>query len=348
MRPTAEAQLQFLQQIQRLFEDGNFTATYKFALLMALAELAVEHGSDDTSELPLKMTQIAEKFAEFYWPQTAPYVSALPGTIPSLLAQNQGAQAAVVAALCSLRDKGVSTLIQAQRLDDWAATIAYIATIVRQMPVKFLQNVGGVSIPFLYDYPPPRGGLVLKQGVAFMLRTFHPLIQQLARAGWVRHVRENRLNASAIGQTDELETFMFGAQRKAITEAGKVLAQMQDHKCFYCGGRIQSEGDVDHFIPWSKYPRNLAQNFVLAHAECNRSKSDMLAAATHLEHWLRRNDSVGADLAGQLEKIGFVGDDGCSLKVAQWAYGLGVASGSYGWIRSGVTESLGEQCLRLF
>jgi hypothetical protein len=29
MKPSAEQQLQFLQQLQRLFEDGDFVATYK-------------------------------------------------------------------------------------------------------------------------------------------------------------------------------------------------------------------------------------------------------------------------------------------------------------------------------
>ena len=42
--PSAEAQLSFLNQIQRLFDEGEFVATYKFALLTALTELSVERG----------------------------------------------------------------------------------------------------------------------------------------------------------------------------------------------------------------------------------------------------------------------------------------------------------------
>ena len=45
--PSPEAQLQFLSKLQRLFAEGDFTATYKFALLMALADLAIELGADD-------------------------------------------------------------------------------------------------------------------------------------------------------------------------------------------------------------------------------------------------------------------------------------------------------------
>ena len=51
--PSAEAQLAFLAKLQRLFSEGDFTATYKFALLIALADLAVELGADDGAELAL-------------------------------------------------------------------------------------------------------------------------------------------------------------------------------------------------------------------------------------------------------------------------------------------------------
>lgn len=51
MPPTAEAQIQFVVNVQRLLDEGLFTASYKFALLLALADLSVEHG--DESGAPL-------------------------------------------------------------------------------------------------------------------------------------------------------------------------------------------------------------------------------------------------------------------------------------------------------
>jgi len=102
MKPGAEQQIQFLQHLQQLFEDGDFVPTYKYALLMSLAELAVESGSGD-GELALPMFRIAEKFAGLYWPQTIPYASGVSGSSPAVLLQNQGRQAAVVNALASCR-----------------------------------------------------------------------------------------------------------------------------------------------------------------------------------------------------------------------------------------------------
>jgi 5-methylcytosine-specific restriction endonuclease McrA len=309
---------------------------------MSLAELAVEASAGD-GELELPMFRIAEKFAELYWPQTIPYVSEVSGASPAILLQNQGKQAAVINALAILRAQGAATIAQAMRSPDWAATIRQISAIVANMPVRYLQNMGGALTPFLYDYPNPRGKLVLKPGVAFMLRTFHPLIQQLTRSGWVKHVRENQRNASVIGQADELEGFMFGASRNALAAASNFLIKIQSGKCFYCGQPITKAGDVDHFIPWSKYPRDLAHNFVFAHAECNRRKSDMLAAERHLDHWLERNFRFGADIAGEM--TGFLADNNCSNRVARWAYEQGIAIEGRGWIEAKVTEPLQQNCV---
>lgn len=344
MKPSAEQQLQFLQHLQRLFEEGDFVATYKYALLMSLAELAVESDVDD-GELELPMLKIGEKFAELYWPQTVPYVSEVHGASPAILAQNQGKQAKVVNLLTTLRLQGAATISQAKLLRDWTPAVRHIARTVAEMPVQYLQNVGSTLVPFLYDYPNPRGKLVLKLGVAFMLRTFHPLIQELARSGWVRHVRENGRNASVIGQADELESFMFGSSRNALAAAGLVLNKIQSGKCFYCGKTITRTGDVDHFIPWSKYPRDLAHNFVLAHSECNRRKSDMLGAERHLDHWLERNRRYGSDIAEEMK--GFVADNACSNRVAWWAYEQGVTTAAHGWVEKRVTEPLTAHCVEI-
>ena len=40
--PTAEQQLKFLTNLQRLLAEGQFVATYKYALLLALADIAIE------------------------------------------------------------------------------------------------------------------------------------------------------------------------------------------------------------------------------------------------------------------------------------------------------------------
>ena len=51
--PTAEEQLRFLTNLQRLLAEGQFVATYKYALLLALADIAVESGDNSGDSLKL-------------------------------------------------------------------------------------------------------------------------------------------------------------------------------------------------------------------------------------------------------------------------------------------------------
>ena len=62
--PSPQDQIKFLTDIQRLIADGQFVASYKYALLLALADLAVEGG--DTADETLPTRRIAEKFIQYY------------------------------------------------------------------------------------------------------------------------------------------------------------------------------------------------------------------------------------------------------------------------------------------
>jgi hypothetical protein len=46
----------FLRKLQRLLEEGDFVATYKFALLQALADLSVEKDPEADGTLPSPST----------------------------------------------------------------------------------------------------------------------------------------------------------------------------------------------------------------------------------------------------------------------------------------------------
>jgi hypothetical protein len=73
--PTPEEQIDFLVNLQRLLDEGQFTASYKYALLLALADLSIENGDDSGAPLTMDTNDIAEKFIQYYWRQTLPYTS---------------------------------------------------------------------------------------------------------------------------------------------------------------------------------------------------------------------------------------------------------------------------------
>jgi hypothetical protein len=65
MAPSSDEQIQFMVNIQRLLDEGLFTASYKFALLLALADLSIEQGDDSGDPLDLTTYPIAEKFVQY-------------------------------------------------------------------------------------------------------------------------------------------------------------------------------------------------------------------------------------------------------------------------------------------
>jgi len=347
LMPSAEKQVAFLQNIQRLFEEGEFTATYKFALLMALTEISVERWSELQGDLRIPIIAIAEKFAEFYWPQTLEYSSGIQGSSAGILTQNLGRQAAVINILQEVRRKA-PTLTSARKLPEWPKVIARIARVVRDQPVRYLQNIASNYSPFLYDYPPPQGELILRADAAANLARYQGLIQQLARAAWIDHIRTNKRNEPILGRMDDLEAFMFGTSRSALEKIGAALADIDGARCFYCEKPLSKAKDVDHFIPWSKYPRDLGHNLVLSHPECNRSKSDTLAARPHLEKWVSRINSNGLAISLEMNGLGVQSDADCLLSVGKWAYLQGMETHSQGWLRPKKYESITSDYLRLF
>ena len=73
MTDTPIGELAFLRKLQRLLAEGDFVATYKFALLNALADLCLECEPAADGSLHVPVSAIAEKFIEYYWLQARPY-----------------------------------------------------------------------------------------------------------------------------------------------------------------------------------------------------------------------------------------------------------------------------------
>ena len=142
MRFTSDAeQLLFLTRFQKILDEGQFVATYKFALLVALIEIAVERGDDSGAALEIKLRSLAEKFVEMYWGHARQFC----GTV---LSQNNGANIAVITHIARLQQYAAG-LAQARRLPQWRPALTSIARIIKQMPLFRLPSLrGGQGIHF--------------------------------------------------------------------------------------------------------------------------------------------------------------------------------------------------------
>jgi len=329
--PTAEEQVAFLGKIERLLSEGQFVATYKYALLVAIADLAIKRGSDDGGELDLPIRAIAEEFIELYWRHGAPYGGAVADGGYNTLQQNTGRQAAILSIVGTLRQSHGS-LMRARQSPAWKTTVTEATRLVTEMPLWRLQRLRNEVLDFLYTESAVAGNIRLKSGVAANLRRFHNIIVRLAQSEWMHFIQALPGNSQLLGPTSDLGQFLFGADRSALLRMAAPLADVQDGQCLYCRRRVDS-GEIDHFIPWSRYPRDLAHNLVLAHKECNRHKSDLLAAESHLDRWLLRNRDHGSAISEAGRGANIIVDPSSTASVAGWAYAHGASLQAAAWLQ---------------
>lgn len=333
--PSADKQIEFLINIQRLLKEGAFVATYKYALLTALADLCVEKGDDTGSPLKLHISEIAEKFVVYYWRQTMPYIPPISGKETEsgkILQQNTGSQAEIVRLIARIREnhRDIQSLRRAAP-QEWKRLVNAVSATVIKQPLWKLQRVGSEYLEFLYSDAEKTNVIVLKSGVAFCFRKFYQMVTDIVRESWARYIR--RFNHTVLGTTTDLNGFLFGTDRVSLGDYIPILWDLQKGSCFYCGQNLRrSSTDVDHFIPWALYPFDLGHNFVLAHERpCNIKKADMLAADDHLKKWAERNARLSDELRLRFDSAHVVHNLGVSTRIAQWAYQQTFATKGLTW-----------------
>lgn len=327
MEPGYKFQVQFLQNLQNTLKDGVFTSTYKFALLQSIADCCVELGTNDNTELKISVDDLAAKFIDLYWSQSAQFPNK---SNPGVLNQNRGSQAAIINRILEARLIEVR-LSKFKSNSQYRQLLSKVRRVVKDMPLWKLQTIDDKPTGFLYPQDQKGNEIFLFPGVSFCFRRFHWQITQMIQGAWISWIQKNTENQKLLGQNISLKTFLFESKRMNLKAFIPVLNDQQDGCCFYCQKKIRKTPEVDHFIPWSRYAVDLGHNFVLAHKTCNGDKSDFLASETHLERWHQRNQVAGKLLTTYFDAQQLPYDLHTSYTVAKWAYGQTQESSGTVW-----------------
>jgi len=298
----------FAEKILELLDEGRYTATYKYAVLLALIDLCLE-GTQASGSAPDMVTtrQLAARVVELYWPHTVPFTIRTPAAV---LRQSTRGQAEIVTTIRSFRENHAPDPSAPYWQSRTAAPRAYDRLVdavewkLIEMPLPRLQQMGLEQREFIYrinwDAGIPRAvvagyqrgqpgafdnRILLRVGVGEYFVQLAGLLRPLIQRRWAAMIAQvNELEQA------QLETFLFGAVRTPTATIRAALWEIQQKRCFYCESRIAepTQGEVDHFVPWSRYPDDGLDNFVVADRRCNGSKSSSLAADAHLSRWTRR------------------------------------------------------------
>lgn len=169
-------QLEFLTKLQRVLSEGLFTASYKYALILVLAELSVERPIPDDGILHIGLNELASRFIALYWRQAAPFSN------DAVLSQNRGRPAMAINKIFAFR-ASAPTLALARQHPAWPALVRQIARLLVEMPLWKLQRVGSERLDFLYEERLVDDGITLRPGIADCFRQQFTLSLGLATQG---------------------------------------------------------------------------------------------------------------------------------------------------------------------
>ncbi len=332
--------IRFAERMLGLLDQGSFAATYKYAVLLGLMDLCLE-GTAKSGEVPVMVTtrQLARKVIEIYWSHTLVYKG------KTVLRQNTGKQAKILSDIAAFKGRLEIAQCSApqgrkESADAFEKLVDTVEWILIDKPLPKLQRVGKHDQELIYKigwtddgslkkssvtkYQKTGAGkfdnrILFLSGVSEYLVVLNGLLRPMIHREWVAMVaRINKLEQS------HLESFLFDTNRTALGRVQDPLRELQDNRCFYCNGKLDNKKvEVDHFIPWSRYPDNGIENLVVADRKCNNNKRDFLACSDHVSHWVERN-APGTTSANALVEI--AGDVNWESHPSQT---MGVARGIY-------------------
>ncbi|MBM6549799.1 HNH endonuclease [Marinomonas ostreistagni] len=323
--------IDFINYVQRMLVEGDFSATYKYALLHAIADVCVESPNVTVNgKLPISLDLLADKMLRLYWNQARPFGGAAQ---PQQLHQNSNSkkQIKIISAVQSIQATGLYNINQLYKSPHYKAVHKVAKDALKEGPLWRLQILAKQEECFLYPHDKGQQHIELKAGVAGYFREFYHLITYLARAAWIDKIISFKHNQYLVGAQANLPEFLFGQDRKALAYAKPLLQELQKNTCFYCGKTLNEHAEVDHFIPFAKYTFDLGHNFVLADRGCNNSKRDYLASYENKYKWEQTNLAHHGQLITEQLASYVECDADKSLAVADWAYQIAHNSAANLW-----------------
>ena len=324
-----EAAQRSVDEIEAVIHRDRKSATYKFALLRALCDIAqtmpravrwqrraTADGAEPSEWVVVPVGLIVQRWLDYYWPiVTAPrFVAQLGGEGP-----RSGSQLAFRAALVELTraypgGNGVLTFRAALRqgsLGDatplLAAAAGRIRDAIRDGPVV---HAGGAMERRMFGYvggplrPPGArwtasalanspAGVLVEPRIWRELSLMGHWIEGSLVMRWARHTTEmcGSNGQLELGDAAALLVGRPDAERETL-EAREAYLRVPDLRCVWTDRRLSKATlAVDHMIPFAVWPRNDLWNLLPAQKAVNRQKSDRIVRESFLES--RRDALVG-------------------------------------------------------
>lgn len=303
-----------IDQIEGILNHDKKSATYKFALIRALAEIATQSPNSvrwlDNGKVGLPVRYVAEKWLQYYWPlvESRNFIPQLNGERPDTgksikfrkyleeLVQRY-AKSGGYSGFRIERNKGwLSNDIQKLM----RALMANIDDAIIKGPVVY--SGGALITGRVFDYDAKTRHVVIPDDLWIELSHLGYWVSQAVILQWAE-------KTTKLGEGIEVATvvnlLLDKEDERTTVEARKLFSGVESLECIWTGNSLRDSFDVDHVIPFDLWHNNDVWNLLPASKTANSKKSNKLPSTQILRsrkdciigYWelLRKNNSQRFD-----------------------------------------------------
>jgi 5-methylcytosine-specific restriction endonuclease McrA len=274
--------MSYMNSVAHILERGQFTNSYKFALLRSLAAFGMKSGKGETV---VKTEQLAENFVKLFWPLTLRFnirQATVPDKEPVVMRYiRDEASALDLSPETPLRDfqKNYSNL--------YSKLVLKVSKNAFGNVIPRFHTVGrGRVTPLLYEAS--NEGILISANSRGFLQQNHKALDLLAIGSWVKFTEKF---TSAPRLYEKIQGLAF--KRSALKPYREFFQSvLGETECFYCGGSILPQPHVEHVVPWSFVAEDKVWNLVLSCKDCNFKKSSQTPTNSFITKLVRRNEKI--------------------------------------------------------
>ncbi len=132
--------------------------------------------------------------------------------------------------------------------------------------------------------------LMLHPDVLNFLKKYNYVLLKLNHYEWIKFLEKVNKEEDSYSLAKKLN---YATKRNNLKVYRNLLYNtFHKQHCFYCGRKLKSTIEVDHFIPWSFVRDDKLWNFALACRQCNNNKRDRLANKHFIKDLIEQNEYI--------------------------------------------------------
>ncbi len=294
----SEANTRPIDQIEGVLNHDKKTATYKFALIRALAEIATQSPNSVTwlanGKVALPVRYVAEKWLQYYWPLIEskvfmPQISAEAPDADNWIKFRRSlgiliglyAKAGGYSGFRIERNKGA---LSADKQKLLKIVMSEITSAIVTGPVKY---AGGALVTGrVFDYDSANKSVLIPNDLWIELSHLGYWVSQAVILQWAEKTTSLGKGidvASVVGLLLDKEDI------RSTAEARRIFSSLPSLECVWTGVGLKDNFEVDHVIPFDLWHNNDAWNLLPSSKSANGEKSNKLPSSELLK---RRKENI--------------------------------------------------------